>query len=134
MQEAVGRAEHETYQLRQAVAHLSAASLCKLHVVNLLSRQAHLADQLADAPTTWQLGVASVQLLPPALEAAAAAAHAASLRTMRAAQEQDLEHGKLLTDCASALSAATGGPVTAHPPAGHGLVQVRLHILVVESV
>jgi hypothetical protein len=124
MQEAVERSEHESYQLRRAVAHLAPASLCKLHVVSLLSRQAHLADQLSDAPPSWQLGSASAQLLPPALEAAAAAAHAASLRTLRAAQERDVEHGRRIADCAGALEATTGVPVSASPPRVHGLVQV----------
>lgn len=125
MQDAVSRSEHETYQLRRAAPALGAPDLCQLHLASLLSKQACLVDQLADAPVAWQMGAATSHLLPAALEAAAAAAHGASLRALRGAQRRSSTHAARVAAASGALAEVTRGRVTSEAPPGLSHIVVR---------
>ena len=103
-----GRWEHDSYQLRRPATAATPADLCKLHVVATLGHQAELLDRCSDAPASWQQGGLTGPLLPPQLEAAAAAAYADTQRGLHAAQAADGRHAARLAAAQGAVEWAIG--------------------------
>lgn len=118
LQEDFGRQDHEEYQLRRSSAALSSEELARLHI----------AAAICGAEEAPVCGEGPAQL-PPALAAAAAAAHREEAAHVRLALRQDEMHVRTLQTTRDCLRRVVGSAGSPTPPAAEQLngVHVRPH-------